>query len=90
MIVYHAVITIFKIRNSGEPEDLAEIFCKDSRNRRIIIPNWDLSLGQKSFRIRGAEDWNKLPLFVRTQPNIGSFKRLAKKWILENVKKFPE
>ena len=42
LIFYHSVISIFKIRKSGEPEHLAGIFCKDSRNRRILIPNWNL------------------------------------------------
>ena len=90
LIFYHSVITIFKIRKNGEPEHLAGIFYKDSRNRRILIPNWNLSLGQKSFRIRGAENWNMLPLDVRTQTKIASFKKQAKKWILENVQKFQE
>ena len=90
LIFYHSVITIFKIRKSGDPEHLAGIFCQDSRNRRILIPNWNLSLGQKSFRIRGAENWNMLQLDVRAQTKIGNFKKQAKKWILENVRKFHE
>ena len=90
LIAYHSVISIFKIRKNNVPEYLASICNHDSRNRRIIIPNWSLSLGQKSFRIRGAENWNILPIFVRTQPKLGTFKKLAKKWILENVQKFRE
>ena len=90
LIFYHSVITIFKIRKSGEPEHLAGIFSQDSRNRRILIPNWNLSLGHKSFRIRGSENWNMLPLNVRTQPKVGIFKKQAKKWIMENVQKFQE
>ena len=90
LIVYHSVITIFKIRKNSEPEYLASLFCQDTRNRRIFIPNWNLSLGQRSFRIRGSTNWNMLPLSVRTEPKIGTFKKLAKKWIMENVQKFQD
>ena len=90
LVFYHTVLTIFKIRSNREPEHLAEIFCKDSRNKRIMIPNWDLSLGQKSFRIRGAENWNLLPVQIRSQTKIGLFKNQVKKWTLEKIPKFLE
>ena len=90
LIFYHSVITIFKIRKNREPEYLGEIFCQDSRNRRVRIPNWGLSLGQKSFRIRGAENWNLIPLHIRCQPKIGSFKKQVKNWTLKNISKFIE
>ena len=35
---YHSVISVFKIRNSGQPEYLATRLLKDSRNGRIMIP----------------------------------------------------
>ena len=88
LVNYHTVISVFKIRSSREPEYLAEILCNDSRNNRITIPNLDLKLAQNSFSLRGSEDWNKLPLFIRQQQRIGSFKKLAKNWILANVPRF--
>ena len=90
LIFYHSVISIFKIRSSNEPEYLAEIFSKDSRNERIVIPNIDLRLTQNSFTLRGANSWNLLPLNLRKQSKIGSFKKLARKWICENVPRFLE
>ena len=73
-----------------EPEHLAEILCQDNRNRRIFISNLDLTLEQKSYSMRAAENWNQILLEIRFQPKIGNFKKLAKKWILENVPKFLE
>ena len=74
LICYHSVIAVFKIRSSKEPEYLASILTKDSRNDRIIIPNLDLRVAQNSFTLRGAESWNLLPQHLRQNPKIGSFK----------------
>ena len=90
LIFYHSVITVFKIRSSKEPEYLAEALTKDSRNDRIVIPNLDLKLAHKSFTLRGAESWNLLPQNVRKNTKIGCFKKLAKKWTIENVPRFLE
>ena len=67
---------------------MAGILSKDSRNKRIIIPNLDLKLAQKSFTLRGAVSWNLLPLSIREQHKIGAFKNLAKKWVLDNIPRF--
>ena len=87
---YHTVILVFKRRSNKEPEYLADLLRMDNRNNRIIIPNLDLSIAQNSFSLRGAESWNLLPLSTREQPKISTFKKLAKKWILENVDRFLE
>ena len=88
LIFYHSVIAVFKIRSSHEPEHLAGIFGNDSRNRRIVIPNLDLKLSHKSFTLRGAESWNQMPLNIRVNTKIGTFKKLVKKWIIQNVPRF--
>ena len=55
LIFYHSVIAVFKIRSSREPEQLSSILCRDSRNSRIIIPNLELSVVQKSFTIKEVQ-----------------------------------
>ena len=87
---YHSVISVFKIRSSGEPEYLAARLSRDSRNGRIIIPTMELRLTQNSFTVRGAANWNRLPENVRRQLKIGIFKKLVRKWILENISRFPD
>ena len=42
-ILYHTVISRFKISCSKETEELSSILTRDSRFSRIIIPNLDLS-----------------------------------------------
>ena len=88
LIFYHSVILVFKIRSSNQPDYLAKILRKDSRNSRIMIPNIELQLTQRSFPMRGSTNWNLLPLCVRKQEKIGNFKKLAKQWILSNIERF--
>ena len=89
LVFYHSIILVFRIRSSNQREYLANLLGKDSRNNRIIIPNLDLRVAQWSFTLRGAESWNLLPLSIRKQSKIGTFKKLAKYWIMGNVERFP-
>ena len=88
LIYYHSVIAVFKIRSSGEPEHLASILKRDSRNSRIIIPNLDLTVAHKSFTLRGAHSWNQLPFNLIKAEKIGTFKKLTRKWILAYIPRF--
>ena len=54
LIFYYTVIAVFKIRGNSEPEHLDGHLGADNRNKRIIIPNLDLGLAQKSFTLRGG------------------------------------
>ena len=88
LIFYHTVISIFKMRSFNEPENLASVFNLESRNSRIIIPNCGLRLTQKSFTIRGASCWNKLPAEITRTHKIGQFKKQIRKWLVQNVPRF--
>ena len=88
LIVYHTLLTIFKIRLTGEPEYLASILKNDTRTGRIFIPNTKLGLATKSFCFRGSSDWNSLPSNIRSTKKISEFKRGAKKWVFENTTRF--
>ena len=88
LIFYHTVIAVFKIRGNSEPEHLAGLLGADSRNKRIIIPNLDLGLAQKSFTLRGAECWNEVPLYIRENQKISIFKKMVKNWIVLNIPRF--
>ena len=88
LIFYHSVLAVYKIRSSLESEQLASILTKDSRNFRIIILNLDIRLAQKSFTLKGTENWNDLPLAIRLSPKISKFKKQVKRWVGENVPLF--
>ena len=90
LIVYHTVLLVFKIRKASEPEYLATFLKNDGRTGKIIIPNTKLGLTQKSFCYRGSANWNTLPEDLRKSVNIGTFKFGLKKWILQNIPRFPD
>ena len=85
LIMYHTLLTVFKIRQTGEPEYLASFLQCDSRTGRIIITNTTLTLARKSFVWRGSLNWNLLPLDLRNSTKIGHFKRGVKEWVNKNV-----
>ena len=90
LIVYHTLITVYRIRQSREPEYLGNILGKTSRlgQNYIIVDNIKLGLVRNSFTYRGALQWNRLPPALRVEPKIGTFKKNLKKWILENITRF--
>ena len=90
LIVYHTLISVHRIRLKGEPEYLADILGKTSRQagEDIIVENIKLGLVRKSFTFRGATQWNKLPPDLRREPKLGKFKKRLRNWIGENVERF--
>ena len=90
LIVYHTILTVYKVRQSREPEYLANFLMNDNRLGSIIIPNTTLGLAKKSFVWRGSENWNSLPLTLRKTGKLGAFKRGAQQWVKENIQRFKE
>ena len=88
LVRYFTLLSVFRIRISGEPEYLAACLNNTNRNGRIIVPNTRLSLYKNSFRIRGSTNWNALPESIRSVNHISQFKRLVKAWIKANVQRF--
>ena len=81
LIQYHTLLTVFRVRLSGEPEYMSHSLSKDNRNGKIVIDNTDLTLVRKSFKFRGTCEWNSLPVAVRNIGKISQFKIELKCWI---------
>ena len=90
MIVYSTLVSVFKIRRVKQPEYLARHLCRESRNGRIMVSNPGISITADSFCFRGPSYWNRLPRDLRSQEKIGSFKRLLRNWVVENIQQFEE
>ena len=88
MIIYHTLLTIFKIRLAGEPEEFALVLKKENRNQKIITPLSRLTIYRRSFIYRGSTDWNSLPSYLRNTEKLGHFKKSLRTWIFENVNRF--
>ena len=90
MVVYYTLLTVFNIRQSGEPEYLARKINNETRNRRLKLPQFKIQLAQRSFTYRGINFWNMLPANIRQVNRINQFKKLIKKWILSSVSRFED
>ena len=88
LIRYHTLLAVYRIRMTKEPEYFAASLCNDNRNGNIIVQKTKLSLALKSFKIRGACQWNALPASIRNLENIGTFKKEVKTWIKQHVPRF--
>ena len=88
LVRYFTLLAVFRTRTTGEPEYLAASLCYDNIYGNLIVQNTKLSLAKRSFKIRGACNWNALPASIRTLDKIGQFKKKVKLWIKQNVPRF--
>ena len=88
LIAYHTVLMIKRVRMSREPKYLSDILMRDSRNGRIMMQNTTLTITAQSFCFRGSTGWNALPVDLREDENLHSFKKRLRYWIIENVPRF--
>ena len=85
---YHTLISVFKILKANEPEYLAGHLNNFSRNGRIMIPKYRLTLTGDSFCFKGSKYWNQLPHSIRSIEKVPLFKRKLRTWILDNIPRF--
>ena len=85
LIVYHTLISVYRIRQSREPEHLSARLSRDNMYGPIVKKNVRLELYRKSFVFRGSVLWNKLPVDLRIEQKLSKFKKGLSKWVLGNV-----
>ena len=88
LTIYHTLMTIYRIRRSGEPEYLSSDLCNDNTNAKIIIPMSNLTLYRQFFIYRGIQNWNSLPGYLRSIKDYTALKRSLRQWIHKEVEKF--
>ena len=88
LVFYHTIMVIYKMRQTGEPEELAEKMLNDNFRGRLIVPTTSLSLAKDSFCFRGGEWWRSLPLSIRNIEKVGTFKRALKTYTLTKIPRF--
>ena len=88
LIVYHTLISVYKIKISGEPNYIAQRLRKTNPYGRIILQKYHLDLAEKGFVNRGSRLWNSLPTRLRTADKMGIFKKEVRQWIKETVPRF--
>lgn len=88
LVTYHTLLTVYRVRQTKEPEYLSSVLCNDNRFGKIIVPNTKLTLTQKSFTTRGACNWNSIPERIRKSETLSCFKQEVKDWIRREVPRF--
>ena len=88
LIAYHTLITVYRVRKTQEPEDLALMMSRDNHNGHIILKNTQLGLYRNSIVFRGSLLWNKLPPMLRNETKLIKFKKCLRNWVLENIPRF--
>ena len=90
LIVYYSLITIHRIRAPGQPEYLAKNLLNENHNGYIIVKNNGLQLYRNSFMFRAPIQWNRLPVGIRKEEKLKSFKINLSNWIQKNIERFDD
>ena len=95
LVVYHTVVLVHKVLLSGTPKHLFNLFNEDYNvktrldDQKLLKPEQTKApkkdLAMDSFRWRSIQDYNLLPLAIRSTSPFLKFKRLVKTWISENI-----
>ena len=97
--VFHTLLQVFKIINSGQPVYLAEKLLLRRPNEDYVFPQrqantltvrGNLTLSRSGFLNRGARLWNLLPLEMRQQSQLKLFRLELRRWVTSNVPVKPQ
>ena len=92
---FHTLVQVKKILINQEPEYLYRKMTEENKQHRyetrgnkkadLKVMETNSSLARTSFRWRGAELYNKLPIELREE-TLNSYKKKVKEWVKTNIK----
>ena len=89
LIFYHTVLQVWKVRLAGVPSyinsKLQAAVTRSAEEGTLRVPIVERDLSSKSFLVRSAGMWNRVPPDIRNGQNLETFKRKLKGWTRENV-----
>ena len=88
LVFYHTVMTVYRMRDTGEPEYLAEKLLNDNFRGGLIVPPTKLTLAKDSFCFRGGDCWLSLPETLRNIRKVGVFKKYLRTFTMTNITSF--
>ena len=93
-VQYHSCTMVYKAIDDLPPAYIRDLFTKVSnshiRNLRSVdndllrVPSSKPSFYENSFTISAAKQWNELPLDIRNNSSLNSFKNALKTYLLNN------
>ena len=86
---YHSMIQVWKLVRLGKPENMVDkMILTDESLIRTTIPR--LLFTKSGFRWRAADCWNMMPMELRTNQSLPSFKKSVNKWIKQRRRPEPD
>ena len=97
LVAYTTLISIFKIKISGKPTNLAQRLgfhgqndiVNNRRNNNVINLDFRLARGREGMLYRGAKLFNALDPSLQTESRIGKIKSQLKDWIALKISQIP-
>ena len=89
LIFLHTALQIWRVQKTKSPvyidTKLQLSKTRSAAQGTLRVPSADKSLASKSFMVRSAVVWNKIPADIRNCKTLGVFKKNLKQWIKVNV-----
>ena len=89
MILYHTAVQVWRVLDAKCPvfieSKLQLTVTRSASQGNLRVPVVESSLARKSFLVRSATVWNRIPPDIRSSTSIQVFKRKLKKWIKLNI-----
>ena len=87
LFAYHRLISIYIVRQSKEPEHLADILTRDNMFGRIIMKNSILGLYRNSLYTKDLY-FGTVTRSIKKAKTDWKFKKHIRKWVESNVDRF--
>ena len=82
LVKYHSLITLWKMIRMRKPKLLSEKITVVEEDHIRITPS-RLQITSANFKGRTTNQWNNLPTEIRLIKTLPKFKKVLKKWIIE-------
>ena len=81
MARFHSLVTLWKIRKYGVPQQLANLYTEGD-DGTLETPRPRLQTARNSFKWRSACWWRETPQQIREIGTLNSFKKSLRKWVI--------
>ena len=89
MANYHSVVQLWKLVRMKKPTIISEKFTINE-NEKVSTSYPRLQFTELGYRWRATQQWNILPMEIRCNMSLPSFKRQVKSWIKSQRNQEPD
>ena len=90
MVYFHqTAVQTWKLKSHEVPPTLFTrlqlIHTRSRAEGNLRIPDFTTLAASKSFHVRAAMNWNRIPAEIRNLKHLGSFKTKLREWVKVNI-----